>query len=335
MNRPPVIAAWGAGVDSTAMIVELAERGEPIDMVLFADPGAEKSRTYAFIPLFRAWMAERGIPSEIVRYEPRRFKHWPPYAGIAENMLTNATLPSVVFGGGSCSQKWKAAPQDAWTAGWEPARRCWDAGGRVVKLIGYDASGRDTQRYRHAIGCEDPRYTYRYPLREWTWGRPECEARIARAGLPVPPKSSCFFCGSIKPDEVMELSDDELRVIILMEARAKPRLRNVDGLWRRPVLGRRGATPRPGSITQFIRDRGLLPPDEVDHIVATAPAELLAFQSAQAALPVEERTSMGCWLERFHRAAGALGACRSHIPDTPDPRRSDRLSREAFKEPAR
>src|SRR3546814_1868245 len=111
-DRPPVIAAWGSGVDSTAMIVELAERGEPIDMVLFADPGAEKSRTYAYIPLFQAWMAERGIASEIVRYQPRNFKHWPPYAGIAENMLTNATLPSVVFGGGSCSQKWKAAPQD-------------------------------------------------------------------------------------------------------------------------------------------------------------------------------------------------------------------------------
>jgi hypothetical protein len=206
VDRPPVIAAWGAGVDSTAMIVELAERGEPVDMVLFADPGAEKSATYAFIPVFRAWMSERGIPSEIVRYQPRNFKHWPPYAGIAENMLTNATLPSVVFGGGSCSQKWKAAPQDAWTAQWEPARRCWDAGGRVVKLIGYDASGRDTQRYHHAVGCKDPRYAYRYPLREWEWSRADCEARIARAGLPVPPKSSCYFCGSIKPDEVLELS---------------------------------------------------------------------------------------------------------------------------------
>lgn len=103
MTRPPVIAAWGAGVDSTAMIIELAERGEPIDMVLFADPGSEKNQTYAFIPLFRTWMEERGIASEIVRYQPRNFKHWPPYATIAENMLSNATLPSVVFGGGSCS----------------------------------------------------------------------------------------------------------------------------------------------------------------------------------------------------------------------------------------
>ena len=109
MTRPPVIAARGAQAwTRTAMIVELAERGEPIDMVLFADPGSEKAGTYAFIPIFRRWMADRGIPSEIVRYRPRNFKHWPPYATIAENMLTNATLPSVVFTVGRARKKWES-----------------------------------------------------------------------------------------------------------------------------------------------------------------------------------------------------------------------------------
>lgn len=78
MTRPLVIAAWGAGVDSTAMIVEMAEAGDPIDMVLFADPGSEKAGTYAFIPLFQTWMADHGIPSEVCRYQPRNFRHWPP-----------------------------------------------------------------------------------------------------------------------------------------------------------------------------------------------------------------------------------------------------------------
>ncbi len=307
-TRPPVIAAWGAGVDSTAMIIERASRGEPIDMVLFADPGSEKAKTYAFIPLFRAWMDDHGIPSEIVRYTPRNFKHWPPYATIAENMLTNATLPSVVFGSGACSRKWKAAAQDRWTAEWEPARRCWDRGGRVIKLIGYDASSRDTARHAHAVGMEDPRFEYQYPLRDWQWPRERCEERIAEEGLPIPPKSSCFFCGAIKPDEVRELSREELRTIVLMEARAKPRLRNVDGLWRKPVLGRRGATPRPGDITTFIREAGLLPAAEVDDIVATAPTALIDFQQAQACLPVEQRTPIGQWLQDFHNAAVAMAA---------------------------
>lgn len=98
---------------------------------------------------------------------------------------------------------------------------------------------------------------------------------------------------------------------MLMEARAKPRLRNVEGLWRKPVLGRRGATPRPGSITEFIRERGLLSPAEVDRIIEDAPTALLDFQAAQAALLPEQRVAMGRWLDDFHRASEALaGECR-------------------------
>lgn len=100
MTRAPVIAACGAGVDSTAMIIELVEAGAPIDMVLFADTGSEKADTYGFIPIFRRWMDAHDVPSEIVRYEPRNFKHWPPYDSLATNMLTNGTLPSKAFGRG-------------------------------------------------------------------------------------------------------------------------------------------------------------------------------------------------------------------------------------------
>jgi len=143
-------------------------------------------------------------------------------------------------------------------------------------------------------------------------GRVPTARHASRAGLPVPPKSSCYFCGSIKPDEVLELSAEELRIIVLMEARAKPRLRNVDGLWRRPVLGRRDATPRPGRITELIRERGLLSPAEVNRIIEDAPTALLDFQAAQAALPPEQRAPMGRWLDDFHRASNALAGDPHH-----------------------
>ena len=305
VERAPVIAAWGAGVDSTAMIIELVERGEPIDMVLFADTGSEKTDTYAFIPVFRRWMDCHDVASEIVGYEPRNFKHWPPYDSLGTNMLTNATLPSKAFGRGSCSLKWKVAPQDKWTAQWAPAIRCWGEGGRVVKLIGYDCSSADQRRYAHAEGYADPRYDYRYPLRELGWTRADCIARIERAGLPVPPKSSCFFCPAMRPHEVDALSKDELRTIVLMEARAKPRLRTIEGLWRKPVVGRGGAIPRPGNITAYIRELGLLAPSEVDRIVADAPLALVAFQAAQARKPVDQRMSMARWLDAFHRGQSA------------------------------
>lgn len=79
---PPVVLAYGIGVDSTALLVELDSRGEPPDLVLTADPGAEKPDTYEYQKLIAAWMAARRIPYEVVRYVPQRFKHWPPYYSI-------------------------------------------------------------------------------------------------------------------------------------------------------------------------------------------------------------------------------------------------------------
>lgn len=103
--RPPapVVAAWGAGVDSTAMIIELVARGEPPDVVLMAQTRSERPETDAFVPIFRRWMDAHGVENHLVCYEVRRFKHWPPYDGLLENLLTNATLPSIAFNRSGCS----------------------------------------------------------------------------------------------------------------------------------------------------------------------------------------------------------------------------------------
>lgn len=301
----PVLAAWGAGVDSTAMLIELVERGERVDAVLFADTGSENPLTYAFIPIFSVWLAAHGVAVHVVRYEPKNFKHYPPYRTLEENCLTNGTLPSKAFGFGSCSQKWKAAPQDKWTASWEPARQAWAEGRKVIKLIGYDCSPADQRRYAEAEGYTESnaRYHYRYPLREWGWKREDCTARIARAGLPVPPKSSCFFCPATKPAELHAIPAPLLRRIVLMEARAKPRLHNVDGLWRKPVKGLRGATPRPGSMTQYILEQGLLSLAEIEAIATLAPKSLTAFQADAAETEARSRPELAKWLTLFDAAA--------------------------------
>ncbi|MCP3731295.1 hypothetical protein M9978_12740 [Sphingomonas sp. MG17] len=298
--RAPTIAAWGAGVDSTAMIIELVARGEAPDVVLMADTGSERPETDAFVPLFRASLDRQGVENHVVRYLPKRFKHWPPYASLLENLLTNGTLPSISFGRHSCSQKWKIAPQDRWTESRRPAQLAWARGERVEKLIGYDCSPADNRRYAQREGQDDPRYAFRYPLREWGWTRHDCARRIVREGLPVPVKSSCFFCVAMKPDEVRALPPHYLRLIVLVEARAAPRLRSVEGLWRSRVLGRGGAEPRPGSMTAFIREQGLLSESEVDRIIVEAPAELLAFQCAAAKLDIGSREPVADWIARFN-----------------------------------
>lgn len=103
LPRSPVVLAYGIGVDSTAMLIELVARGETPDLVLTADTGSEKPSTYNCLDIIRRWMEAHGIEFQICRYQPQRFKHWPPYATLIENVLTNATLPSISLGRHSCS----------------------------------------------------------------------------------------------------------------------------------------------------------------------------------------------------------------------------------------
>src|SRR5262249_39790620 len=61
------------------------------------------------------------------------------------------------------------------------------------------------------------------------WDRKRCKEEIRAAGVPVRLKSSCFFCPAMKPQEIDELPKHLLRRIVIMEARAKPRLTDLDG----------------------------------------------------------------------------------------------------------
>lgn len=298
----PVVAAWGMGVDSTAMIIEWVSRGLPLSVVLTADTGTEREETYAFAPIFRRWLDRHHIPHHVVRYVPRRFKHWPPYFSLLENCLTNATLPSISFGRHSCSQKWKIQPQDQWVSEWGPAQAVWACGDKVVKLIGYDSSPADSRRYAHREGHVSDLYDYLYPLREWGWDRDACIDRIRQAGLPVPIKSACWLCAAQKTTELETLPAWCLRLIVLVEARAAPRLRTVEGLWRSSTR------MRPGSMTQFIRQRGLLPSSEIDEIIGGAPIELIDFQRVAADIPLAERPTIREWINRFNEGVDRLAA---------------------------
>lgn len=192
------------------------------------------------------------------------------------------------------------APQDAFLKQWEPAKAAWARGQKVIRLIGYDASPADTRRYNHASAIANDLFECRYPLREWGWNRAACIARIEAAGLPVPPKSSCFICGAMKPDEVRALPSWCLRLIVLVEARAAPRLRTVEGLWRRSTA------TRPGRMTDFIRAEELLPAADIDAIIRDAPADLIRFQDVAGHVPLPERPTMAEWLDMFN--AGLLEA---------------------------
>jgi hypothetical protein len=295
---PPLVVCWGVGQDSTGALIGMAERGIKPQLIVFADVGSERRETYQFKPRFDDWLASVGFPRSVtVSYQPKDYKHWPPYYTLLENCLTNLTLPSLAYGGHSCSAKWKIAPINAYIRSRQWARDCWAAGQKVIKAIGFDNSPHERRRAER--GCrtfaiqadEKDKYRLWFPLQEWGWTRADCVAAIQRVGLPVPPKSSCFFCPAMKPAEVETLSTDELKILVVIEARTKQHhlahaarkgwpkgvgIPLTDGLWRRAVKGCRGATPKPGSMTQYIRQQALLPSDEIDRIIAATPTRPLS-----------------------------------------------------------
>lgn len=240
--------AYGAGVDSTAMLVGMHARGIRPDVILFADVGAEKPGTYSYLPTMQAWCARVGFPQiTVVRYEPVRAT----YRNLEEKCAVNETLPSLAFGFKSCSIVFKREPQDKWMRKHPLAQATWARGERVVKAIGYDASPADARRSKIA---DDREYHYWYPLREWGWERAECIRQIEAAGLPVPVKSACWFCPASKRHEVEWLAEHHPELLVrgvAMEDRArdgKHGLQSTKGLGRnwawREVAEARGLVAR-------------------------------------------------------------------------------------------
>ena len=82
----------------------------------------------------------------------------------------------------------------------------------------------------------DKKYENRYPLIEdWHWTRDDCIRAIQEAGLPLPGKSSCFFCPSMKREEIEALKrqhPDLYRRALAIEENAMPHLKTVKGLGR-------------------------------------------------------------------------------------------------------
>lgn len=60
------IVSFGGGTNSTAMIIGMHLRKIPIDLIIFADTGAEQPHTYEFIDVFNEWLQKRALP-EITR----------------------------------------------------------------------------------------------------------------------------------------------------------------------------------------------------------------------------------------------------------------------------
>ena len=223
---------FGAGVDSTAMLVALHAAGIRPDVISLADTGGEKPETYAHIDAMNAVLQAWGWPTvDIVKKVPLASTG---YSTLEGNCLSNETLPSLAFGMKSCSIKWKTSPQDQFLKGvrsgpnaspphplWEQAQR---TGQRIIKLIGYDCGRADLRRSKR-LATADADFDFAYPLQLLGWAREQCVSAIAAVLGPqlVPVKSACFFCPASKQHELWWLAGhhpDLLERALLLERRA-------------------------------------------------------------------------------------------------------------------
>lgn len=256
----PLVVAYGLGVDSTAMLIELGHRSVRPDLILFADTGGEKPETYAYLPVIQRYLADIGFPAVVtVRYQPTRAV----YQTLEQQCLHTGTLPSLAYGGKSCSLKYKRVPQDKFILARYPPEEFMRQGRRVVRAIGFEA-GEERRTYDHVVKVigldtgEEHRLTrarstpgdaklsreawldqhffsYWYPLMEWGFDRECCKNIIAAAGLPVPIKSACFFCPASKKHEIAWLEvhhPDLLERALEIERNAQAKLTSVKGLGR-------------------------------------------------------------------------------------------------------
>lgn len=226
------IVSFGGGTNSAAVLVGMYQKAIPIDLILFADTGAEHPYTYQFIEIMNDWLIKRGLPEITVVRNVDRYGN---RLSLETECLRSNTLPSIAYGHKQCSHKHKIAPQDKYCNNYPPCREVWARGEKVFKYVGYDAGERRRRDNALKYDLTDKKYIKKYPLIQWGWGRDECIRQIKKAGLPQPGKSSCFFCPSMKKHEVEALKaqyPELFKRAIALEAAALPYLTKMKGLGR-------------------------------------------------------------------------------------------------------
>jgi len=187
--------SYGMGVNSSALLVGMAERGIEPDYIIAVDTAGndpkrrgEKPETYSFLDLFRIWVDDHFDCGMTVIGHKRD--------SLRESCFRNGTLPSKAYGFPGCSVKFKHQIMEKW----EKERFGEDQ--IITKAIGYHAGEK-----RGSGITEKNRYRYRYFLKEWGWDQQGCVDALRRNTLPVPMKSACYFCPSSKPHEIIWLRD--------------------------------------------------------------------------------------------------------------------------------
>ncbi|WP_245771171.1 adenine nucleotide alpha hydrolase family protein [Actinacidiphila guanduensis] len=184
--------SYGGGVQSTALLVLAAKREIDYPTFLFANVGDDSEH-----PATLAYIRDIAVPfasgTGVELHQLRRTRR----DGTTETLMQRLNRPDT-----------RSIPIPVRMANGAPGRRSCTADfkikvvGRWLRLHGATASAPATvgigisvdEIHRANRRRSEPHEQIDYPLLDLRLRRNDCEQIIRDAGLPVPPKSSCFFC---------------------------------------------------------------------------------------------------------------------------------------------
>ncbi len=187
--------SYGGGVQSTAALVLAAQRRIDFPLFIFCNVGAdsENPATLDYIETHAAPFAEEHA---IELKEVARTFQRGPRKGEIETVYGRLTRPNS-----------RSLPIPVRMSNGAPGNRACtvdfkiDQTERIAKALGATADnkaivgiGISTDEIHRMTGRDRPYERLRYPLIDLGLNRNDCMQIIRSAGLPVPPKSSCYFC---------------------------------------------------------------------------------------------------------------------------------------------
>jgi hypothetical protein len=181
------IFSCGGGVQSTACLVLAAQGAIPYRTFVFANVGdqSEDPRTIRYIAeVLKPYAAEHGIAWVDLQRQRRDGTAVDLYQELLRP-IRSIDIPVRMSNGApgnrNCTVHFKIKPIAKWIRKHAP-------GGTLGKGISTD------EPHRATPSREDDGYTSAYPLIELGLSRSDCLRLVREAGLPQPPKSSCWFC---------------------------------------------------------------------------------------------------------------------------------------------
>jgi len=171
LHKMNYVLSFGAGVNTTCLLLLLVEKRMPCDKIIFADTGAEHPETYEYIhDKIEPFCRDQRLQFETVRTK------LPP---LEEYCIAEKATPSRT--NRWCTDKWKIRP--IYSAAPQPCTFymgiCWD---EVHRIHDPHQRGFGKVFFNH------------YPLIDWRMTRNDCIRIIEEYGWKVPIKSGCFFC---------------------------------------------------------------------------------------------------------------------------------------------